>query len=70
LTDEELEQAMNELNIEKEPLDENDQTYLAEYEGSEDTSYLDELERLGQLRDEGIITKEEFQAKKKELLGL
>ena len=33
-------------------------------------SYLDELERLAGLRDSGIITKEEFETKKKELLGL
>ncbi|HZD42836.1 MAG TPA: SHOCT domain-containing protein [Methanomicrobiales archaeon] len=34
------------------------------------TSYLDELERLGQLKDKGIISEDEFEAKKKELLGL
>jgi hypothetical protein len=33
-------------------------------------SYLDELERLAGLRDSGIITEEEFEAKKKQLLGL
>jgi hypothetical protein len=33
-------------------------------------SYLDELERLAGLRDQGIITEEEFEAKKKQLLGL
>jgi hypothetical protein len=31
---------------------------------------LDELERLAGLRDKGIITEEDFQAKKKQLLGL
>ncbi len=35
-----------------------------------DPSYLDELERLAQLHEEGVITDEEFEAKKKELLGL
>jgi hypothetical protein len=29
-----------------------------------------ELERLGELKSEGIITEEEFQAKKTQLLGL
>jgi hypothetical protein len=33
-------------------------------------SYLDELERLAQLRDNGVITQEDFEAKKKQLLGL
>jgi hypothetical protein len=33
-------------------------------------SYLDELERLADLRDRGIITAEDFEAKKKQLLGL
>jgi hypothetical protein len=33
-------------------------------------SYLDELERLAALRDQGIITDEDFEAKKKQLLGL
>jgi hypothetical protein len=29
-----------------------------------------ELERLSQLRDQGIITNEEFQAKKQQILGI
>ena len=33
-------------------------------------SYLDELERLGALREQGIISDEDFEAKKKQLLGL
>ena len=33
-------------------------------------SYLDELERLAALLDQGILTEEEFQAKKGQLLGL
>jgi hypothetical protein len=37
---------------------------------SAEPSYLGELERLAGLRDKGIITEEEFQAKKKQLLGL
>lgn len=32
--------------------------------------YLEELEKLADLRDRGIITEEEFQAKKKDLLGI
>jgi Short C-terminal domain len=33
-------------------------------------SYTAELERLAQLRDEGVITSEDFEAKKKQLLGI
>jgi len=32
--------------------------------------YVGELERLSQLRDQGIITDEDFEAKKKQLLGI
>ncbi len=32
--------------------------------------YTDELARLAQLRDQGVITAEDFDAKKKQLLGL
>ena len=31
--------------------------------------YLDELERLADLRDRGIISNEEFEEKKRQLLG-
>jgi hypothetical protein len=37
---------------------------------AQETSYLDELERLAALRDQGAITEEEFAAKKGQLLGL
>jgi hypothetical protein len=32
--------------------------------------YMGELERLAQLKDQGIITDEDFEAKKKQLLGI
>jgi Short C-terminal domain len=32
--------------------------------------YVGELERLSQLRDQGVITNEDFEAKKKQLLGI
>ena len=37
---------------------------------TQEESYLDELERLAALRDQGAITEEEFEAKKQQLLGL
>lgn len=75
MSDEELQAAMKELNIRSQDLTDEDRAALKQQEGGEageagEPSYLDELERLGKLRDEGIITDEEFQAKKQELLGL
>jgi hypothetical protein len=32
--------------------------------------YVGELERLSQLRDQGLITNEDFEAKKKQILGI
>ena len=32
--------------------------------------YMGELERLAQLREQGIISEEEFEAKKKQILGI
>src|SRR5436190_23907988 len=32
--------------------------------------YIAELERLAQLREQGIVSEEEFEAKKKQLLGI
>ena len=75
MTDEELEKAMAELNIEKQYRDENDQEVVENAPAQEgqvanEPSYLDELERLAKMKDDGIITKEEFETKKQQLLGL
>lgn len=79
LEDQDLEEAMTELNIQSEPLTEEDQAALGQEPAAStssqpsptsEASYLEELERLADLRDRGIITNEEFEAKKKELLGL
>ena len=32
--------------------------------------YMEELEQLAQLRDQGILSPEEFEAKKKQILGI
>jgi hypothetical protein len=45
-------------------------TYERQPGGAAEVSYLDELERLAALRDQGAITEEEFAAKKGQLLGL
>jgi hypothetical protein len=76
LEDQDLQDAMQELNIQSQPLDEEDQAALesspatAAPAPASETSYLEELEKLGELRDKGIITDAEFEAKKKDLLGL
>ena len=68
LTDEQLEQDMDQLGIEKETM--SDEEWAAAEKADAQTSYLDELERLSELNNSGIITDEEFAAKKKQLLGL
>ena len=71
MTDEEIQKYVEENNIETEPLDEHDRAYLdANKAQPKGGSYLDEIERLAKFRDEDIITEDEFQAKKKELLNL
>jgi adenosylmethionine-8-amino-7-oxononanoate aminotransferase len=74
LEDEDLQQAMDELNIQSQPLTPEDEAALgaepAPQAAAPEPSYLEELEKLGNLRDQGIITEEEFEAKKKQLLGL
>ena len=76
LEDQDLQEAMQELNIQSAPLTDEDQAALGQSDApaaaasAGEPSYLEELEKLGDLRDKGIITDEEFEAKKKELLGL
>jgi NACalpha-BTF3-like transcription factor len=79
LTEEDLAAAMKELGIKSIELDDNDRAALASETdqataapppAAPEESYVDELERLAGLRDQGIITDEDFEAKKKQLLGL
>ena len=39
-------------------------------EAAASPDYTEELERLAKLRDDGVITSEDFEAKKKQLLGI
>lgn len=39
-------------------------------QASEEPAYVAELKQLEQLKEQGVITQEEFDAKKKKLLGL
>ncbi len=77
LSVQELEQAMADLHIEKQPQEDSDTEYIDHFESKEDeaessggASYLDELERLSQLHDEGVITEYEVRATQKQLLGI
>ena len=69
LTDEQLDQAMNQLGIEAEELSDEDWKQV-DAADEEPEDYLEELERLSELNKQGVITDEEFEAKKKELLHL
>ncbi|GMQ98821.1 MAG: hypothetical protein BMS9Abin17_1350 [Acidimicrobiia bacterium] len=76
LEDAELAQAMQELGIEEQKVTAADTEQgaappaapAAPTGGGSD--YMAELEKLGSLRDAGILTDEEFEAKKKQILGL
>ena len=80
LDEDELLTAMQDLGIQSMELDENDKATITRESGSAQTapvapgepesSYLDELERLAALRDQGVISDDEFAAKKNQLLGL
>ena len=88
-----MKEAMQELNIQSQPLDQQEMAELnaacAESPAparqpqappappaqpapppGQQADYIAELERLADLRDRGIITAEDFEAKKRQLLGL
>ena len=80
LEDDELQGAMKDLNIQSQELTDEDKAALGSQGGEAAPQaptqpagggdYLDELEKLGDLRDRGIITDQEFEMKKKEILGM
>jgi hypothetical protein len=80
LTEEELTTAMSELGIQSAELTPEEKAALqadgatVEPESAAvpaaEADYLAELEKLAALRDQGIITEEDFEAKKKQLLGI
>jgi membrane protease subunit (stomatin/prohibitin family) len=47
-----------------------EEEYAATPAAPAEPDYVSELERLAQLRDQGVITAEDFDAKKRQLLGL
>ena len=83
LTDQELTSAMGELGIQSAELTPEEKAALQADSAADaapgaaptappaaEPDYLAELEKLASLRDQGIITAEEFEAKKRQLLGL
>lgn len=75
LDDAELEQAMRDLNIEQQKVTSDDLEQGAAApappaQAGESAGYLEEIEKLAALRDQGILTDAEFDAKKRKILGL
>ena len=70
MTDEELERAMNDLGIEEQIRNADDVEQGAAVAQAPAASPADELRKLAQLRDEGVLTEEEFDAQKQKILGL
>jgi hypothetical protein len=80
LSEDDLQAAMTDLNIKSEPLDDADRREIANAQtrskptpsqpAGDQEDYLEELQKLAGLHDHGIITAEEFEAKKQQLLGL
>jgi hypothetical protein len=75
LEDADLEQAMDELGIEKQQVTDADQeegggSATSSPAPSSGGSDVDQLQKLADLHDQGILTDDEFAAKKKQILGL
>jgi len=84
LEDDELEKAMNDLGIEQQTASAEELAQAGGDAGDTpqaaappapsapagSSDYMAELEKLASLRDAGILTDEEFNAKKKQILGL
>ena len=74
MTDEELERSMAELGIEKQlrgadDVEEGTAPASAAPASAGGDSTIEDLERLAQLRDQGVLSEEEFAAKKQQILG-
>lgn len=85
MEDEDLRAAMDDLGIQNQPISEAEKAELMAGEDQSNPTtasagpvpsaaaqedYIAELEKLASLRDRGIITDEDFETKKKQLLGL
>ena len=72
LSDEELQAAIEDLQIQVDELSdaEWDEVEKSDTEEEKEDDYIEQLERLAELHEKGILTDEEFESKKKQLLGL
>lgn len=72
LSDEELKAAIEDLQIQVDELSDAEwaEVEKADAEEEKEDDYIEQVERLAELHEKGILTDEEFEAKKKELLGL
>ena len=75
MTDEEIQEYVQKYNIPVEPVSASDQAAISAADDTEEfydeqPDYTEELTKLASLRDQGILTDEEFEAKKKQILGL
>lgn len=82
MEDEDLQKAMKDLNIQSQELTEEDQAALGQADAEEAAAkeesaaapaaqddYIEQLKQLAELKDAGIITEEEFEAKKTQILS-
>ncbi len=74
MSDEEIQEYVEKYNIPVESLDDADKAAVAEAGDQEeyydDEDYTEELENLAELHDKGILTDEEYEAKKKQILDI
>jgi hypothetical protein len=82
LTDEQLAQAAQQLGIQPQEMSDEEWDAVEKADAEEDAAYpdedepaaaaqpdyIDQLQRLADLRDKGILTDEEFESKKKQIL--
>jgi hypothetical protein len=65
LSDDELEQAMSDCNISAEEMTDAE---MDQVDAADEQDYIADLERLGKLHDQGVLTDEEFAAEKAKIL--
>ena len=70
MTDEEIEQSMSELGIEKQARDANDVEQGAASAGPAGQSEVDQLTKLAALHEQGALTDDEFAAQKAKIIGI
>ncbi len=77
MSDEEIQGAMDQLGIQGEPLTAEEQAQAAAQppeataaDAPAEPDYIAQLTQLAALRDQGILTEDEFEAKKKQILGI